>query len=78
MRTKIIRDKETLTATQDRLIQDETRRMKGEFFTPTIWVDEAHKMISEQFGEDWKEKYVVWDPAWGTGNLTRDYKFKEL
>jgi hypothetical protein len=20
----------------------------------------------------------VWDPAWGTGNLTRDYKFKEL
>ena len=25
-----------------------------------------------------KEKYVVWDPAWGTGNLTRDYKFKEL
>jgi hypothetical protein len=21
---------------------------------------------------------VVWDPAWGTGNLTRDYKFKEL
>jgi hypothetical protein len=21
---------------------------------------------------------VVWDPAWGTGNLTRDYSFKEL
>ena len=20
----------------------------------------------------------MWDPAWGTGNLTRDYKFKEL
>jgi hypothetical protein len=71
-------EKEALTATQDRLIQDETRRMKGEFFTPTIWVDEAHKMISEQFGEDWKEKYVVWDCAWGTGNLTRDYNFKEL
>jgi hypothetical protein len=71
-------EKEALTATQDRLIQDETRRMKGEFFTPTIWVDEAHRMISEQFGEDWKEKYVVWDCAWGTGNLTRDYNFKEL
>jgi hypothetical protein len=71
-------EKEALTATQDRLIQDETRRKQGEFFTPTIWVDEAHKMISEQFGENWKEEYVVWDCAWGTGNLTRDYRFKEL
>jgi len=71
-------EKEILTATQDRLIQDETRRKQGEFFTPTVWVNEAHKMISEQFGEDWKEEYVVWDCAWGTGNLTRDYKFKEL
>jgi hypothetical protein len=71
-------EKETLTATQDRLIQDETRRKQGEFFTPTPWVNEAHKMISETFGEDWKEKYVVWDCASGTGNLTRDYQFKEL
>ena len=60
------------------ICEDETRKRQGEFFTPTIWVDEAHKMISEQFGSDWKDKYVVWDCAWGTGNLTRDYKFKEL
>jgi hypothetical protein len=71
-------EKETLTESQDRLIEDETRRMKGEFYTPTVWVDEAHFMIAEQFGSDWKEKYVVWDPACGTGNLTKDYKFKEL
>ena len=54
------------------------KKMFGIFYTPTIWVNEAHKMISEQFGDDWKEKYVVWDCSWGTGNLTRDYKFKEL
>jgi hypothetical protein len=72
------RQKEDLTATVDRLIQDVTRRKQGEFFTPTIWVDKAHEYITSVFGEDWKEKYVVWDPAWGTGNLTRDYKFKEL
>lgn len=71
-------EKEVLTATQDRLIQDETRRKQGEFFTPTPWVNEAHKMISETFGENWKEECVVWDCASGTGNLTRDYKFKEL
>jgi hypothetical protein len=73
-----IREKEALTAIVDRIVEDETRRRKGEFFTPTIWVDEAHKMISETFGENWKEEYVVWDPASGTLNLTRDYKFKEL
>ena len=72
------RQKEELTAVVDRLILDVTRRKQGEFFTPTIWVNKAHEYITSVFGEDWKEKYVVWDPAWGTGNLTRDYKFKEL
>ena len=73
-----IREKEALTAIVDRIVEDETRRRKGEFFTPTIWVDEAHKMITEAFGENWKDEYIVWDPACGTLNLTRDYKFKEL
>jgi hypothetical protein len=72
------REKEALTSIVDRLVEDTTRRKQGEFFTPTIWVDKAHEYITSVFGEDWKEKYVVWDPAWGTGNLTRDYKFKEL
>jgi hypothetical protein len=72
------KQKELLTSIVDRLIEDTTRRKQGEFFTPTIWVDKAHEYIASVFGDDWKEKYVVWDPAWGTGNLTRDYKFKEL
>lgn len=62
----------------DRLIEDTNRRRKGEFYTPTAFVDYAHKMIGEQLGEDWRDKYVVWDCCWGTGNLTRDYHFKEL
>ena len=70
--------REHLTAVVDRLVQDVTRRKQGEFFTPTIWVDKAHEYIASVYGEDWKDKYVVWDPACGTGNLTRDYKFKEL
>ena len=67
-----------MAALSDRLIEDTNRRRKGEFYTPTPFVDKAHQMISEKFGEDWKEKYVVWDCACGTKNLTRDYKFKEL
>ena len=70
--------KERLRATCDRFIEDQNRRKKGEFYTPTAFVDYAHKMIAKEFGENWKDEYVVWDCAWGTGNLTRDYKFKEL
>jgi hypothetical protein len=70
--------KHKLAAVVDRIVEDTTRRKQGEFFTPAIWVDKAHEYISSVYGEDWKEKYVVWDPAWGTGNLTRDYSFKEL
>ena len=67
-----------ITATADRLIEDCDRRRKGDFYTPTVWVDEAHKMLTEQLGADWREKYIVWDCACGTKNLTRDYGFKEL
>jgi len=70
--------KHRLAAVVDRIVDDTTRRKQGEFFTPAIWVDKAHEYVASVYGEDWKEKYVVWDPAWGTGNLTRDYKFKEL
>lgn len=73
-----ITEKNTLTEIADRLIEDTNRRRKGEFYTPTIFADHAHKMLSEHLGDDWKERYVVWDCCWGTGNLTRDYKFKEL
>lgn len=62
----------------DRLIEDTNRRNKGEFYTPTLFVDYAHNMIAKKFGEDWKEKYVVWDNCAGSKNLTRDYYFKEL
>ena len=70
--------KHKLAAVVDRIVEDVTRRKQGEFFTPAIWVDKAHEYIASVYGENWKDEYVVWDPAWGTGNLTRDYSFKEL
>lgn len=72
------KEKEELTALVDRLVEDVTRRSKGEFFTPTLFVNLAHEYLSEVYGEDWKERFIVWDNSCGTGNLTRDYKFKEL
>ena len=72
------KEKRIMTAISDRLIEDTNRRNKGEFYTPTLFVDYAHKMIEKELGSHWKENYVVWDPACGTKNLTRDYRFKEL
>ena len=71
-------EKNNLTAIADRLIEDTDRRNNGDFWTPVLFTDYAHKMISEQLGEDWKEKFVVYDCCCGGKNLTRDYKFKEL
>ena len=70
--------REHLTEVVDRLVFDVTRRKQGEFFTPQIWADKSHEYIASVFGDDWKDEYVVWDSAWGTGNLTRGYRFKEL
>jgi hypothetical protein len=77
-RTYTPKQKHIFTAILDRLIEDVTRRKQGEFFTPTIWVNKSYEYIASVYGDDWKEKYIVWDCSWGTGNLTRDYKFKEL
>jgi hypothetical protein len=73
-----IEEKNSFISIKDRLTEDTKRRLNGEFYTPTIWVNEVHKQLGYVFGQDWKDKYVVWDCAWGTGNLTRDYYFKEL
>ena len=72
------KEKRIMTAISDRLIEDTNRRNKGEFYTPTLFVDYAHSMIEKELGAHWKDNYVVWDCCCGTKNLTRDYKFKEL
>ena len=66
------------TAIADRLLEDTTRRRQGCFNTPTKFVDFAHRMIEKELGENWRDEYVVYDCCCGTGNLTRDYRFKEL
>jgi len=71
-------EREDFVAKMDNLIKEEARRFHGAFFTPKIIVDYAHETITKQLGENWRNEYVVWDPAAGTLNLTRDYQFKEL
>lgn len=67
-----------ITEIGDTLIEDVDRRFSGDFWTPKIWVDKAHETITDALGENWYNDYVVWDPAAGALNLTRDYLFGDL
>jgi hypothetical protein len=71
-------EREDFISKMDNLIKEEARRFHGAYFTPKVIVDYAHETITKNLGENWREEYVVWDPAAGTLNLTRDYQFREL
>lgn len=73
-----VKEIDTITAIADQLIEEVKRRFHGDFWTPTVWANRAIQMMTQDLGADWREKYVVWDPAAGTKNLTRDYTFKNL
>ena len=64
--------------TIDRAIEEVARRRQGAFYTPQLWVEEAHLEIEKVLGNDWKEECIVWDCCAGSGNLTRDYDFDDL
>lgn len=65
-------------AMKDRLVENDARRRQGAFFTPALWVAEAHKEVGRVLGPNWRDECVVWDSAAGTANLTRDYRFGDL
>ena len=67
-----------ITAVGDVLLKETERRFSGEYWTPTIWANKAINTLSEALGDDWRQRYYVWDNAAGSKNLTRDYKFQNL
>ncbi|MGL4731699.1 MAG: DUF4158 domain-containing protein [Clostridium sp.] len=71
-------EKMNLIAVSDKLQDIANRRAEGSYYTKRVWVDEANKILEQELGTDWKDKYVVWDCASGVGNLTNGYIFKEL
>ena len=71
-------ERETFKSMCDTFIENDTRRRRGDFYTPEVWVNEAHKLLEKHLGNDWKDNYVVWDCCCGTKNLTADRRFKNL
>ncbi|MDR1268038.1 MAG: hypothetical protein LBK82_00805 [Planctomycetaceae bacterium] len=72
------KEKQLLLTRADELHDVGERREKGAFYTPTTFVEMAHSILSFSLGDDWKDKYVVFDGAAGSRNLTKGYSFREL
>lgn len=68
-------ERQDITSICDRLLEDAERRWTGEFWTPEIWADRMRTMVADHLGEDWTSKYVIWDPACGSKNLTQGATF---
>ncbi len=54
---------------RDLLVPQDIREKSGSFFTPAKWVELSQQYIAAELGENWQEKYYVWDCCAGTGNL---------
>lgn len=67
-----------LTEQADKLIEDTTRRKKGDFWTPSFLVERADQLLSDTIDPNYKETSLVWDSAAGTSNLTRDFVYNNL
>lgn len=68
----------SVTAIVDTLLDEEDRRKHGDYYTPSVWVNEADRLIKKHLGNNYKSEYMVWDCAWGTGNLTREFYYRDL
>jgi hypothetical protein len=54
---------------RDSLIPLDERSFKGAFYTPLHVVDKAYDLLAEALGDNWQQKYIVWDMCCGVGNL---------
>ena len=58
-----------LISRRDLLVPQDVRERKGSFFTPRRWVELSQEKLGETLGEEWQDRYYIWDCCAGTGNL---------
>lgn len=54
---------------RDSLLPLDEQKFKGAFFTPLHIVDKAYDQLRATLGDDWQDRYIVWDMCAGVGNL---------
>jgi hypothetical protein len=54
---------------RDSLLPVDEQKFKGAYFTPLHIVDKAYDQLRATLGDNWQDRYIVWDMCAGVGNL---------
>lgn len=54
---------------RDSLLPVDEQKFKGAYYTPLHIVDRAYDQLRATLGENWQNRYLVWDMCAGVGNL---------
>lgn len=54
---------------RDSLLPLDEQKFKGAYYTPLHIVDKAYEQLRATLGENWQDRYIVWDMCAGVGNL---------
>lgn len=54
---------------RDSLLPVDEQKFKGAYYTPLNIVDKAYDQLRATLGENWQDRYIVWDMCAGVGNL---------
>ncbi|MCP3732993.1 hypothetical protein M9978_21495 [Sphingomonas sp. MG17] len=54
---------------RDSLLPVDEQKFKGAYYTPLHIVDKAYDQLRATLGENWQDRYLVWDMCAGVGNL---------
>jgi hypothetical protein len=54
---------------RDSLLPLDEQKFKGAFYTPLHIVDKAYDELKATLGENWQDRYILWDMCAGVGNL---------
>lgn len=54
---------------RDSLLPLDEQKFKGAYYTPLHIVDKAYDELKAALGDNWQDRYIVWDMCAGVGNL---------
>lgn len=54
---------------RDSLLPLDEQKFKGAYYTPLHIVDKAYDELKATLGNNWQDRYIVWDMCAGVGNL---------
>ena len=63
------RHRHYLLERRDSLLPVDEQKFKGAYYTPLHIVDKAYNQLRATLGENWQDRYLVWDMCAGVGNL---------